>query len=123
MYTIDYSYLNGVIRVKLTGNITVDEAVELTKEFNLKQKANKAYVLTDVRKAIYNWTAKDIEGLYSKLAKYYDKDRVTYEAVLIEDPEKFALTTLYHEERENENHISKIFYSEAVAIEWLLTFK
>ena len=123
MYKIDYKYLDCIVKIELTGLISVNEVLDLAKELSNKAKGNNTLYLSDTRMAEYDWDIHEIELLKDKISLIIDHEKINYEAVIVDDPKKHVLTTLFHEERTRSNYFTKVFTTESAAINWLLNFK
>ncbi|SNR39262.1 hypothetical protein [Lutibacter flavus] len=123
MYKIDYKYFNCIVKIELTGLISVNEVLDLAKELSNNVKGNNTLYLSDTRMAEYNWDIHEIKLLKDNLSSIVNHEKVNYEAVLVNDPETHVLTTLFHEEWIGNSHFKKVFTTKAAAIKWLLNFK
>lgn len=119
MFKINDRYLNDIIKVELWGTISIDESIQIATEFK-RIRRNKLLILTDVKNAVYGWDVNDLKFLNESITY---KCRIKYEAILVDDPKKHALTLLYNDTRDKKNHIIEFFVTEKAAINWLLSFK
>lgn len=126
MYKIEYNYLKSIIRVILTGHLTLDNIKQLSKELNKSVTNKNNLILTDARDTIFDFEINDLGKLYSfidDLNKNLIPENLVYEAILINNPRESAITILFNIEKKKFNHIYNIFSTEEVAINWLLSHK
>lgn len=123
MYQIDYNYYDSVIRLKLSGELSLDIIQKMAAELYVNQTDDKVLLLTDAREVKYDFGISDIESLVQLTNSFVKTDTLLIEAILIDSPEKTAITTIYDHEKKRNNHLHRIFYTEKEAINWLISYK
>lgn len=123
MFTIDYNYLDFIIRIELKGNIQIEEINEMAKTLKENTQRDVYYFLSDARNATYSFGVDDIQNLEKMLYQYINPQITKYEALIINKPLDVAKSTLFNKERAGHNFKSKIFSTEEAAIEWLKSLR
>lgn len=123
MYTISYNFSQSIIKISLSGNITLTEVETMAQELFSNIKDLQVYLLTDTRNAQYDFSISDFSELFEIVSKYSNPSAKVYEAILIDSPKEVAISTYLDTKIQRNNHIQKIFTTEKAALEWLAFFE
>ena len=120
MITVKFNPNTNILESKFEGNVTLAEIVN----YIIATKENKAYprklkILTDSRKAIFNFTIEDLDVIVEENQKSLEKYELIIDAIIIDDPKKTVLSMLYLELAKTNKYKFEIFATKNAALNWL----
>jgi hypothetical protein len=126
MHKIEFNYHDSIVRVVITGHLTIMEIEQLSGELQNNVTDKNSLLLTDARGVIYDFNTDDLKTLGNLIEITNEKikpENMVFEAVLIDSPKESALIILFNLKKKKYNHVYNIFSTEEAAINWLLSNK
>ncbi len=121
MLTLDYDYEKNILLTMTKGVIGVEDMLKhyntIIKNDSFPRKLN---VLIDCKGTMCTTKPDEIEIFYNKVTTAIQKYKQIREAILVDQPYETAFVILFEKLIQVENYEFKIFYSEKVAMNWLL---
>ncbi len=121
MFNIQHSSNDSIIRLVLTGTITVDETEKLARELSeiTSDLDSKTFLLTDARNAVYAFDVNELEDISKRTSKFISKGKTLKEAILINSPRETAISMVFNQCKCNGQHMTNIFSTKEAALSWL----
>ncbi len=120
MITAKFNPLTNTLESKFEGNVNLAEIVN----YIIATKENKAYprklkILTDSRKAIFNFSIEDLEIIVEENYKSLENYDFIIDAIIIDGPNNTVLSMLYLELVKTNKYKFEIFATKSAALDWL----
>ncbi len=122
MITYRLNTESGIVESLFEGVIEIHEIADHIKKLgsDTKLPANLK-IMTDTRKAVFNFSIRSIEILMDALKNSEIKHNSIKDAILQDNPDITAYSYIYSKMITNrQNHQIKIFSAESSAVKWLL---
>ena len=121
MLTLNYDSEKNILRTMTEGVIGVEDMLRhYSTIIENDSFPRKLYVLIDCKGTSCTTKPAEIEIFYNKVKTAIQKYKQIREAILVNQPYETAFVVLFEKLIQIENYEFKIFYSEKVAMKWLL---
>ena len=121
MVNINYNHNNNIYYITETGFVSYEDKVKLIHEaISMFNQKSKIKILHDMRKAKYEISEINEEGVSNLIDIFKNYDTVIKHAAVHENAIGTAISTLFGHSELPSFYTHKIFYSKETALKWLL---